>query len=316
MKKKTSIVIVFLAVISALCLFAVVIKIYGPNFGIYLKPPSTKEYVEKALEYMNDGIYAGGEEWQKAKEDALEKANSAKSYEDTYDILNDALKVAGGKHSAIISLERQKESVKSQNMPECNMNNGILYIKIPAYDMQSGKSKEYTETVISFIKANMNDCKGIIVDLRGNTGGDMGPMVAAISPLLQDGLLMSFDIHGNKSNVELKNGTVTGGGSVTSVENFKIPQKRFAVLQNERTGSSGEATLLCFKGLQNVKTFGKNSGGYCSVNTTYFLYDKALVLLTIGKYVDRLGNEYCEDPIVVDFETENPVEDAVAWISQ
>lgn len=316
MKNKKLLLVIILPFVAVICILLAVIKMYGPNFGFYLVPPSVTEYVNIALNRMNNGIYANGEEWEKAKKNALNKAKSAKSYEETHDILDEAAGIAGGKHSALIDSQSQDSSVESQQMPECEMKNDILYIKLPAYDMQSGKSKEYTDTVISSIKENMNDCKGIILNIRDNTGGDMGPMVAAVAPLLPDGTLMSFDIRGSRLNVELKKGTVTGGGSTTTVEDFKAPQVKVAILQNEWTASSGEAALLCFKGLSNVKTFGTDSAGYCSSNTIISLYDGAYIQLTIGKDIDRLGNEYCEDPIAADVETDNPQEDAIKWINE
>lgn len=313
-KTRVLLVAILLPIVLIICVLLAGLKIYGPNFGIYLFPPSTEEYVEYALKRMENGIYANCEEWEDAKVKALENAKAAESYEDTYELLNEAAKVAGGKHSAIITSNMQTESVEQQQMPECEIENGILYIKLPAYDIQSNKANEYTKTVISAIKENMNDCKGVIVDLRDNTGGDMGAMIASVSPLLPDGILMSFDFCGKKSNVELKNGTVTGGGSTTTVEEFKAPEMKIAILQNEWTASSGEATLLCFKGLSNVKTFGTDSAGYCSSNTIVPLYDGAYIQLTIGRDVDRLGNEYCEDPISADMTTDNPLQDAKKWI--
>lgn len=314
MKKHNGLKILAAIILIILILSIAAVKIYGPNFGIYLTPPSTKEYVNSALKLMNNGIYAKGEAWQKAKADALEKAKSAETYKDTYDILNEAAKVAGGKHSAIVNQERQQKTIEAQQLPECKTIGDILYIKLPPYDMGSQKSQEYTDTVISFLKKNA-DKEKVIVDLRNNTGGDMGPMLAALSPLLPDGKLMSFDIWGNLTKVELKNGTVSGGGSLTTVEAFKLSDPKIAILQNEWTGSSGEATLLSFKGLPDVKSFGSASAGYCSVNNLYTLYDGAYMQLTIGKDVDRLGQSYCEDPIAPDFLTEEPLEAAIDWLN-
>lgn len=318
-KKVLAIVIVLLCVLFlVVAVIAVVlgigIKTYGPNFGLYLTPPSTTEYVEHALGRMEMGIYASGEEWSKIKEEVLNVAKSAEDYEDTYDVLNRAAHVAGGKHSRLVTTEEQKESVEAQQMPETNFENGILYIKLPPYDAQSQKADEYAGAVIAILKEHTNDCKGVIVDLRDNTGGDMGPMLAAVSPLLPDGTLMSFDIKGNQSKVELENGTVSGGGSSITVDAFKMPKVKIAVLQNEWTASSGEAVLLSFKGLSHVQTFGCSSAGYCSVNNVYRLYDGAYIQLTIGEDVDRLGNKYCEDPIPADVETDMPMEAAKEFL--
>ena len=86
------------------------------------------------------------------------------------------------------------------------------------------------------------------------------------------------------------------------------------VFQNGLTASSGEATLLCFKGLENVRFFGCDTAGYCSTNTIKRLYDGAMIQLTIGCDVDRTGRKYCEDPIAPDVYTDDPIGDATEWI--
>ncbi|WCG06126.1 S41 family peptidase (plasmid) [Vagococcus lutrae] len=39
---------------------------------------------------------------------------------------------------------------------------------------------------------NAKNIQGVIIDLRGNHGGDMRPMLGAISPFLHDGKVLSF----------------------------------------------------------------------------------------------------------------------------
>lgn len=315
MKTKKRILIIAILIILLLGTFG--IKMYGPRFGLYLLPPSAREYVDVALRYMDNGIYAKGEEWTKAKENAREAAKKAKTYEDTYAALDEAAHVAGGKHSRIVTNEMQEESIAAQTLPETTFEDGILYILIPPYEYQSSKETEYADIVISAVKEHQNEIKGVIVDLRDNVGGGMHPMIAALSPFLPDGLLVQFKSDYYVNNIELNGGVVTQDQSkLIEVEDLDVLDVPVAVLQNEWTASSGEVTLLCFKGLPNVKTFGCGSAGYCSANMVYKLYDGANLQLTIAKDVDRLGNEYCEEPIAPDYETETPLEDAFKWLKQ
>ena len=86
----------------------------------------------------------------------------------------------------------------------------------------SGQEK-YAAKVYDVLREHQGDARAVIVDIRGNHGGDMGPMVAAVSPLLPDGELMHFDIQGTERTVTLENGTVNGGGSTVTVEDpFKL----------------------------------------------------------------------------------------------
>ena len=87
-----------------------------------------------------------------------------------------------------------------------------------------------------------------------------------------------------------------------------------AILTNELTASSGEATLLCFRGLQNVRVFGVPTAGYASSNVPYPMPDGSQLVLTVGSDVTRTGEEFCDAPIVPDSLTESPMEEAIAWL--
>ena len=47
----------------------------------------------------------------------------------------------------------------------------------------------------------------------------------------------------------------------------------------------------------------------------YKMQDGSVVVLTIGCDVARTGEEFCDDPIQPDVQTDSPMEDAVAWIT-
>ena len=49
----------------------------------------------------------------------------------------------------------------------------------------------YIHTVFDFLQEHL-DARGVIVDLRNNTGGNMYPMIASVSPLLPDGVVLRF----------------------------------------------------------------------------------------------------------------------------
>ena len=85
-------------------------------------------------------------------------------------------------------------------------------------------------------------------------------------------------------------------------------------MQNKSTGSSAEGVLLAFRGLNNVKTFGEPSSGYCSCNQTYYLYDGTIMNLTIGTFVTRTNEEFCENPIEPNEKTDDPENESVNWI--
>ena len=67
-----------------------------------------------------------------------------------------------------------------------------MLVKIPAF---SGQTKEvqqrYTRTVLDALPED-GTLKGAIIDLRGNTGGNMYPMIAAVHRFLPDDDILRF----------------------------------------------------------------------------------------------------------------------------
>ncbi|MFI5505589.1 S41 family peptidase [Corynebacterium kutscheri] len=155
---------------------------------------------------------------------------------------------------------------------------------------------------------------GAIVDLRGNGGGDMGPMVAGLSPLLPDGEVLSFVSRQSTSPVIVEGNSVTGGGTALSTQGGKLDIP-VAVLVDDQTASSGEATMLAFRGLENSRSFGQPTAGYASGNVVIDLYDGATLMITFSKDKARTGEEFSEDPIEPDVRSDSAEQDAIAWLA-
>lgn len=300
--------------------FFVLIK-YGPEKNIYIFPPSPQQYAEMAIKQMNQfGMYTDSKAWITAKTEAQKELKSAKNYSDTYTTLGKLVKIAGGKHS-FFQPPQQKSAPSGKSyrdMPKVTRENyNTLIIKLPPFDYNSDTlyRHRYAACVLKELNKKSN-ISGIIIDLRGNTGGDMWPMIAAVSPLLPDGELLNFDVRGKKSAVNLKKGLLSCSGSSMRTDGFKLPANvRIAILTDSLTGSSGEATLLTFRGLPYTKVFGSPTAGYASCNRVITLYDGAYFAITIGKDVARTGESFCNDPIQPDIKTLNPLKDALRWLS-
>uniref|UniRef100_UPI000AE28285 S41 family peptidase n=1 Tax=Nocardiopsis listeri TaxID=53440 RepID=UPI000AE28285 len=90
-----------------------------------------------------------------------------------------------------------------------------------------------------------------------------------------------------------------------------------AVLQDDMTGSSGEAVVTAFRGLDGVESFSVPSAGYTSGNAVHRLHDGAMLAMTTSVYVDRDGVSLDEKPIRPDHETsaEAAEETALEWLA-
>lgn len=305
-----------LALIIAAALTAV--AKYGPDFGLYLVPPSAERYGKDALATIGkNGIYSGSDEWKSTYEECLKMIENAESYEDTYPAIKKALSVCGGKHSMLMTKSESQSTSDSYDevLPTVSLNGDIAVIKLPDFLGTAEAGRKYAKVAEDFIHENRDKINGVVLDLRGNTGGDMGPMATAVSSLLPDGELMYYHYRSYDVPVTLKDGVIsnagTGGKSLYPDEKLKVP---VAILTDGMTASSGEALTLCFRGLENVKTFGAPTAGYTSVNMLYSLYDGAQMYLTVAFDKARTGEIFKETPIEPDVATDSPLEAALEWL--
>lgn len=326
MKKKTVFrTLIFIAVGCVLAViiataFLVIVKI-GPRAGMWLFPPTPQKYADFALSLMDkEGYYSQGEEWASAKAAAELEFENVASYEDSYETLAKLAKIAGGKHSFFKAPSNAQDTSSAAQtaeiaFPEIKKEQDVLIIKLPEFEMNPMYDKKYSEIVLTALKANQMP-KGVIIDLRGNRGGDMNPMILAVSPLIPDGEILYWGTKTRKIPVTLQGFILSTSTIVIEMEPFKLPDSTpIAILTDNLTASSGEATLLVFRGLPNVKVFGAPTAGYASCNSSYSMYDGAMLALTIGSDIARTGESFCEDPIAPDIETENPYEDAIEWVN-
>lgn len=296
---------------------AVVMK-YGPTFGFYLVPPSAETYGKNALSTIDkNGIFAGNDEWKSTYNECLKMIENAKSYDDTYDAIRKALSVGGGKHSMLMTKSESQDTTESYDevLPTVSLDGDIAIIKLPDFLGTAEAGQKYAKVAEDFIHENRDKIKGVVLDLRGNTGGDMGPMATAVSSLLPDGELVYYHYRSYDVPVTLKNGVVsnagTGGKSLYPEEKLNVP---VAILTDDMTASSGEALTLCFRGLENTRTFGAPTAGYTSVNMLYNMYDGAQMYLTVAFDKARTGEIFKETPIEPDVATDSPLEAALEWL--
>jgi len=144
--------------------------------------------------------------------------------------------------------------------------------------------------------------KGWIVDLRGNTGGNMWPMLAGIGPILGDGSVGSFVA--NDGNVSWfyqdgKTGTRNPAGletvSLTLQEEpvLQTPSVApVAVLVDSSTASSAEAITIAFHGRPASRSFGSRTAGKSTAVQPFKLDDGAELYLTTAIDADRSGKAY------------------------
>ena len=269
---------------------------------------SNTRYVKKAVRIMDkNGIYAQGAEWEKAKQEALSSHPS--SLEEAQEIVIQAGKVAGGKHTYLMTTDEVTENdTAAWEMPTVELlESGIAVIKLPPFSGNAEEGISYAKTVLNAIPDVL---QGVIIDLRGNRGGNMYPMIAAVHRFLPDDVILKFS--SRTRPMSINTAFVMQSVGLDKQPHINCP---VALLINEWTGSSGEAVLICFRGLSNTRTFGSPTAGYCSCNQIYALPGGSQLVLTIGEDIARTGEAFCDDPIEPDVPTEMPLEAALEWLN-
>ena len=267
---------------------------------------ANERYVRMAVHIMDrHGLYAQGEQWKAAKADAL--AVHPASHEEAVEAVQKALKVAGGKHSFIMSADEVTgNDTGTWSMPSVELHDGIAVIMLPPFSGNNDEGRRYMQTVLDSLPDQLD---GVVIDLRDNRGGNMYPMIAAVHRFLPDDVLLSF--RNRKGLLPVNNEYVLKVVGIAKQARIDCP---VAILTNKWTASSGEATLLCFRGLPYVRVFGAPTAGYASSNVPYPMPDGSNLVLTVGSDVARTGEEFCDDPIAPDSLTATPMEDAIDWL--
>jgi len=192
------------------------------------------------------------------------------------------------------------------------LKSGIAKITLFGFELPDDKvSKQYTDVIVSFLDANPL-MKGLVLDFRKHTGGDMWPLVKALSRYVNDSTLFAWT---DQRRVGKKGWINWTNGKWKTNQPFLVgsaPGIPIAVLIGPQTGSAGEFVASCFLNRPNCRLFGKQSRGYLSANETRQVNGYAFTFPTVLQTSrDGTYQEYI-DPDVV---TTRPLTDAIDWIT-
>jgi carboxyl-terminal processing protease len=195
----------------------------------------------------------------------------------------------------------------------------VGYVKITGFSGDANSANNFAQNIQTTIKnADNPKIKGWIVDLRGNTGGNMWPMIAGVSPILGDGTFGYFiDPDGGEYKCSYGNGN-TNGVKITEQYTLLKPNPKVAILTDQSTASSGEAVTIAFKTRENTKSYGNATCGLSTANQNYTLSDGAILYLTVSTMADRTKKLYGNRvvPDVVEQNQSLYLQQAITWLKQ
>jgi len=288
-------------------------------------PKEVSVYLTEALDLLEEKSVNKNEiDWEEFEIDVYKKAQNAKNIEDTYPAISYAVKKLNDSHSYFKPITETE--INSENKPLPVLSDEITpsdigYIRIPFCIGTENEYNDYISTIRTKIEEQSHKkLKGWIVDLRGNFGGNMWPMLLSIEPLIGNGTLGYF-IHPNENSEawRITEGKAYLDGHLIMETNVLSKQdfgdQFLAVLTDNQTASSGEAVAIAFKTRENSKSFGQPTFGVSTGCVSHILSDGSIINLAESTFADRKKTKF-GSRIIPDFEIEEnqALQAGIEWI--
>ena len=172
-------------------------------------------------------------------------------------------------HFTIIRGDIPNKSIKAAYM----INDKYGYINIVKFGEAT-----YPEMLIALAQLHQNNCEGIIIDLRGNTGGYMGAAIQMVNEFLPKGKLIVYT-EGRKAPREDYPSNGTGSSQ----------QLPIIVLLDEGSASASEIFAGAIQDNDRGTIIGRRSFGKGLVQQPIEFNDGSAIRLTIARYYTPSG---------------------------
>ena len=148
------------------------------------------------------------------------------------------------------------------------LNEKFGYIKINKFGETT-----YPELLIALAKLNQDNCKGVIIDLRGNTGGYMGAAIQMVNEFLPKNNLI-VTLRGANLLVKI----------ITLTEQAAAKKMPLIVLTDEGSASASEIFAGAIQDNDRGTIIGRRSFGKGLVQQPIEFRDGSMIRLTIARY--------------------------------
>jgi C-terminal processing protease CtpA/Prc len=319
---------------SALALVAVLSTTACGDGGSPTRPSEptsdlARAYLEQMIGFMQaNSINRLTIDWTMFRSRVFDQASTAQTIADTHPAIRVALGLLGDGHSSYQSATGTVIAVPNRNCSVTTfpsiptLPSTVGYVKVSTFAGVGAAATGYANELQSaIVSADRDDLIGWVVDVRGNGGGNMWPMVAGVGPVLGEGVVgYFFDPTGVENVWEYRDGASWHDGVV--VQRVDAPYRlrrerpRVAVLTDNGVASSGEATVIAFIGRPNTRSFGTATCGLSTANARFTMSDGAALSLTVAVMADRTRTKYGDsippDEIVTD--SRQVVQRALEWL--
>ncbi len=305
--------------------------------------PQAALYLDAAVRVMEEYSIRRHEiDWPAFRATTFEQAEavSAQTPAETYPMIVDALDRIGDNHSffqepsapQVVAGPTPSDRPSPVDPSSTLLEDGVGYIDVPAYSGGGSAGDDLASLYHDLIQSvdTVDSVCRWVVDLRGNTGGNMWPMVAGIGPILGADTVGMFVDPDSIVNHWFYNQFGHAGFDVAVIAmadppyELSQPLPNVAVLHDSMTASSGEAVAVAFRGRERARSFGTETWGVSTANQAFTLPDQAVIFLTVSTMADRDGTLYGERIVPDEFvsgtktgerETDAALDAAVGWLT-
>ena len=267
-------------------------------------------------------------DWAAFRQTVTQSAPNPTAISDTHPAISTALGLLDDHHSLFVRPDGSH--ISNPNRLPCSdpdvatpsVPPDIGYVRVGSFSGSGLTPVEFAVDVQRRIAAaDKAGLAGWIVDLRGNGGGSMWPMVAGLGPIIGEGTLGAFvDPDNQVTYWTYANGASALAGAtqvqVPSPYSLVRPAPRVAVLTDCQVASAGEGTAIAFRGRPNTRSFGRQTMGISTTLRIFPMSDGATLNLTVSTMADRNATRYGV-PVVPDEVVSDPsatVARAIEWL--
>ena len=266
-----------------------------------------------------------GVDWPNFRRQAYRRIEGVQTPPQTFDAIRATLAALGkDAHNELVDANWRKELEPVANglarAPAITARltkDGVAYVSVPGfpaasrlgslYRLGDPKGRRFAHALHEKLTAlDAMDPIGWIVDLSGESGGSMWPMLDGMAPLIGEGRVAALDMPQFNRRVDT---WIVGGNSYSGTPWFadrssgrptlKHGAAPIAILTGPGTASAGEGVLVAFKGRAHTRQFGRPTAGLTTSPDGYALGHGVVLFVTIARQVDRLGRIY-DGPIPPD----------------
>lgn len=206
-------------------------------------------------------------------------------FSDTHYWGGDLRKAEGNKAQEVVDLYLGKDCKRSGDLRYNTIRQGkVGYIECASFQGSLSDSQFYE--VLDYCK----DCRGIILDLRGNIGGDLPNVMTLLKCLpCEKELFKNYVRNSDDRNELILQGFMP---RPDDIDESRIWRKPFIVLTDNISYSASSTFAMCVKGLENVRIVGVKTAGGTNKAKFFELSNGWVYRLPSVKCISNTGADY------------------------